>query len=245
MAQEKKKGWLHLLRMGGGTCPHCACRAYVPSRRWGPLDIQLAKYGFRAVKCEKCQFPYYRWSWKPLISPNPEEQGMARTAVPKLPVWVLPALLLVVLLVTGVSLGRRNAQLRHEVAQQQYAMDVGLAVARAEASLAAMEAANRGFLLTGRSAFRTPFNAERDRFSENYARLRELMESRPADLEKLTQVKRKLTLWFELYNPILISYRKNGLESGDLDTLADCDSLRVEILQLLGDLRRAPLELTH
>lgn len=316
MAQRSKKDpWWARLRVGEGTCPYCFCRDYAPSRRLGELEIRLARIGFRAVKCRKCEFPYYRWAMRPLIKalrrtsasvevretvadknlsleipaeipravpiPEPSPQvsrstisGNPRPTTPAASWREVPstpegsdgiassvepsisslgdardpepgrasgglfgkvalgscALVIVALGLWTSSLARQSSDLRAELVKQQMKARIQSTSARARLAMRAMESANRGFLLTGDPEFRSSFNPERDKLSASYKELLQLTEGRPAQQEDLRKIKAKVTLWFQLYNPMILEYRDRANYQSDQAVLNRCKLIQEEIL---------------
>jgi CHASE3 domain sensor protein len=159
-------------------------------------------------------------------------------------VQALLAVLVVVLCGgAGIYLKRANAA----VAEQQNLFLMLQTTEDAAQSLIKMEAANRGFLLTGNSDFRAHFARHVDILSSRHHELLALTKAEPEQQEQLRRFKAKLTQWFKLYAPAVRQRRQEetlGPGMGTLTTqhlanVAKCNLLYGEMLDLLGQIQRA------
>ncbi len=108
-----------------------------------------------------------------------------------------------------------------------------------------MEAANRGFLLTGDAEFRDKFNYHRDILSSRYQILLASTTEDPIQQSRLKTFKAKLTEWFKLYNPVVERLRSQqidrpqarGISRADKAKLLQCKVLFEEMLQTLNEIR--------
>ena len=120
-----------------------------------------------------------------------------------------------------------------------------LSVDRIEQSLDQMEGANNGFLLTGNDDFRANFTIYRDTLSDNYQQIADQVTNNPVQSDHLNVFKARLTEWFALYNPMIIS-RRNAGQNGqptanrlrkEQDNLNKARLLFNEMLALLREVR--------
>ena len=145
--------------------------------------------------------------------------------------------------VMGFNLNRHNAKIQAQ--RNSY-----FAIATTEDAIQAllkMEAANRGFLLTGDNDFRTNFQSDVDILSSRYQELLKLTVKDPEQQERLKEFKVRLTQWFQNYAPTIRHRRENsvatlidtGMSRDDQANILKCKALFEEMLNLLDEIRTA------